>query len=154
MAYRVFFSPSYLQKWTSICVHQLLQSFGLHAVQRQAIVFLTLFCSVQQRAPTHQTEESHHRSCTQCRETLGRAQNFLDTRTLQLSCRLPPGQLQTLKSKNGEVTKTEIIILSVYQSLLPSDAPSILLSVLYYTCPSKESQKKEKLHAFCLSGQH
>lgn len=67
------------------------------------VMFLTLVCSVQQRAPTRQTEESHRRSCTQWRETLGRAQSFWGTHTLQQSCHRPPEQLR----RNKEAANTE-----------------------------------------------
>lgn len=98
---------------------------------------LTLFCSVQQTAPTHQKEECHHRSCTQWRETLGRALNSLDTHILRLSCHRFSGQLWEKKEQ------------SLSDCL--SSPPNTRLCALH-TCSSENNQKKYELHRTQLPG--
>lgn len=109
---------------------------------------LTLFCSAQQRAPTHQTEEYRHRSCTQWRETLGRALNFLDTHTLQLSCHRSSGQLW---EKTEQFRRQQTTDWSVSDCVL--SPPNAQLRALN-TCPSENNQKKYELHHSRLPGHH
>lgn len=92
-----------------ITVKQMLQTCSW------VIMFPTLICSVQQRAPTPQTEGSHRSSCTPKKETLGRVQSFWDTHILQLSCHLHSGQLKMFKSKQRSKTWSKPIPIVIYE---------------------------------------
>lgn len=96
--------------WLSTHIGEFLKRF-FRFPQRLA---LTLLCSAQQRAPTRQPGASRHRSCTQWRETLGRALNFLDTHTPQLSCHHPSGRLWGGKKGGWWSSKSLTKVASLY----------------------------------------
>lgn len=100
---------------------------------------LTLFCSGQQRAPTHQTEECRHRSCTQWRETLGKALNFLDTHILQLSSHRSSEQLWEKKERTVEEAANDRLV-AVWLSLVATKHTTL------NTCSSEYNQEKYELH--------